>query len=135
MAGKTVYEDKKLGSFKFNKFTYLTHYSIDEYKIDNYKISIIVYVETINELKKCVEYIYKIIENIIELDKSARKIFLEKLEATEDNLNEIELGGIYYYKDEHFEFIYYLPEETDFDYIKAIFDNNSVAIDATMENY
>ncbi|GHU21722.1 hypothetical protein FACS1894164_02660 [Spirochaetia bacterium] len=130
MARNTVYEGKKLGSFEFNKFTYDTYYSIDKYRFDNYKISIIVYVETINELKKCVEYIYKIIEDIIELDKSARKIFLENLEAAEDDLNEIELSGIYYYKDEHFELIYDLPEEVGFEYVKAIFDNNNVAIDA-----
>ena len=134
-----MYIDKKFGTFEFNKFTYESYYSVDEYKLNDSTISIIVYVETVDELKESLASLYKIVDNIDELDKSARKIFCEKLEASDDDLGEISVGGIYYYKDKHFEFIYDLPEATSeevgLEYVKAIFDENGIATDATMDNY
>jgi hypothetical protein len=55
--------------------------------------------------------------------------------VSEEDLDEIELNGIWYYKDKHFELLYDLSEEAGLEYAMAIFNENNMAIDATMDNY
>ena len=134
MANKT-YKDEKFGTFTLYKYTYDTYYNIEEYKTGNYTLSILVFVDNMDDLKQCIDKLNQLNENIEKLDKLSRKIFIEKLESTEEDLNEIELNGIWYYKDKHFELLYNLPEEVGLEYVKAIFNENNIAIDATMDNY
>jgi hypothetical protein len=126
-----IYEDERFGTFVLNKYT---SYGIDKYKLNKNIISIIVYVETTNELKECLEHLYKIIDNINELGGLSRKIFLEKFEVSEDGLGEIRISEIRYEKDKHFALLYDLPEkireEVGTKRIKVYFDENNVAIDA-----
>lgn len=132
-----TYFDERFGTFTVNRFTYPgaeTYYSIDGYTIETYTLSILVFTDTIDGVKNCLENICAITEHIKELDASARNIFKKKLGASKKDLNEIELNGIWYYTDTYFEFLYDLPEDAGFEYVKAIFDNHK-AVDATIDNY
>ena len=130
-----TYNDKKFGIFTLQKFTYDTYYNVEEFEIRNYTLSILVFVDNENDLKQCIEGLCQLIEKIDEMDTLARKIFIKKIGATKKDLKEIELNGIWYYKDKHFELLYNLPEKVGLEYAKAIFNENDIAIDATMDNY
>jgi hypothetical protein len=135
MEDKT-YEDEKLGTFIVNDYP---SYKIDNYKLKENIISIIVYVETISDLKDCLGYLYKIIDNINKLDEISIKIFLETFKLSEDGLSEIKVTEIGYEKNKRFSLLYALPkrtrEEVGTKCIKVFFDENNVAIKAVPGNW
>ena len=131
------YVDEKFGDFKFTDWPYGDpHYYIENYKTGKYFIGILnVYTNNESGLKKCLKKLKNIFQKIDELDDMARKSFSKELDATEEDLNEIEIDNLYYYENGNFELFYNLPEEELFEYVSVIFDENFLVIDTTASNY
>jgi hypothetical protein len=68
-----------LGAFTLNQFTHDTYYSIDEYKTEGYALSILVFVDTLNDLKHILEKLYGLLENIREMDNVGSENIYRKI--------------------------------------------------------
>jgi hypothetical protein len=85
-----TYEDGKLGLFVANDF--FSCYTIDKYRLNENIISIEVKAKTINELKGCLDHLYKIIDNMNdnELGKLYKKVYYDLLKRYDEELAVIE---------------------------------------------
>jgi hypothetical protein len=145
------YEDGKFGTFILSDDNSKFY---NKYKLNKKIISIEIHAETINELKHCMVHLYKIIDNLNEINELSSKIILKR-EISEDVLNNITIRKMVYYNkiytrsvysipySEHklrikFYIIYDLSEEikskNNIDYrgIEVSFDENNIAIDVCM---
>ena len=118
------YPDKKLGLFTYVDDCYINQ--------QTEHFAIFVYADSIEELKKLMPAIKKAMLVLEECDKKAKQIFIDKFEATKDDLQSIRLEIIYFYEDKHYELAYHVPDNKHYDYVyaKAIFNNKHEVTDA-----